>query len=170
MNDDNTPPAEPKSTPVVHDPDDLDVISEARDDIKKVTKGRDSKGRLVKGHKALPSAGRPVEIAHKARRSLMRSEAMTKLTEIAAGTRLANPGQIEAIKLLMDRGYGKVVDVQTHLHLMAGASTQEQGGLSVLSADALTALARTLSLPSTTTTTTTPVREDVVEGELVTGE
>ncbi len=159
------PPDQPPSQP---DPD-LDVVSDVRDDVRgKPKTGRDSKGRLVRGHRSFPSAGRPIEIAVKARKTLQNIKAFAVLGSIADGTQTAQPGQIEAIKLLMDRGYGKVVDVTTHLHLMAGASTEEKSGLSVLSADALTNLAKALMLPATTVAPAPA--NDVVEGELVPNE
>ena len=147
--------------------EDINVVSDARDDVLVRPRGkhRDEHGRLTKGHRVLPGAGRPIECARKARKTLQNIRGWTIIGEIGEGKRVANPGQVEALKLLLDRGYGKVVDVQTHLHLMAGASEEEKSGLSVLSADALTALARSLMLPATTAPTR--VDEDVVEGEFV---
>lgn len=72
----------------------------------------------------------------------MRSGAFTKLAEIAAGDRAATQGQLKAIEILLDRGYGKAVDVQAHLHLMTAAG--EVSSFGHLSPTLLTALARQL--------------------------
>lgn len=166
------PPDDPPKPPPPVAPEDLNEVSDERDDKKLPRLERGKNGKLVKGHRVLPGAGRPHESARNARRALRDAKAWTRLKEIGAGEVEALPGQIEALKLLMDRGYGKVVDVQTHLHLMAGAADEsERGGLRALTASELTAMARQLALPPPK-----PMLEyvpggrkddDVVEGEIV---
>ncbi len=150
--------------PLVPSEEDINSVSEARDDLKKVFKqGRDAKGKLVKGHKAIPGAGRPVECAIKARKTLVNTKAWTIAAGILDGSIVPNPGQVEMFKLLLDRGYGKVADVQTMVHLMAASAPEEKSGLKALSVSELTSLARTFLIPASVPAP----RDEVVEGEVV---
>ncbi len=162
MSDNNTPP----DPPVLALVEDINAVSEKRDDTKVVVRrGRDASGKLVKGHKALPNAGRPVECAIKARKTLVNTKAWTTtIPGIVDGSIIANPGQVEMIKILLDRGYGKVADVQTMIHLMAASAPEEKSGLRALSVAELTSLARTFQLPVTAPALPAPSSE-IVDAE-----
>lgn len=134
---------------------------EKRDSFRRRAAVRDERGRIVRGH--VPGSGRPIEISYKARKAFSKIKGFNILSRIAENEEARASDRIRALEVILERGYGKALDVQALLHFHDGETTAGQA--LGLTPGLLTNLARQLQAQASATTPRAPDPSLIVDGQ-----